>query len=88
MSTHAILTADVFGSLGNLNVQQFLNGQRIALLTTHHRNVVQSVKIWQALSHAKNNHCHSQYVHLLTVKLTEQLVHLYKFRYKTYLRYV
>tara|TARA_R110002003_G_scaffold126_42_gene11790 strand:+ start:986 stop:1555 length:570 start_codon:yes stop_codon:yes gene_type:complete len=40
---------DVLGALRDLNVQQFLHSERETLLIGHHRNVVQTVKVWQRL---------------------------------------
>jgi hypothetical protein len=40
---------DVFGTVGDLNVQQLLHSKREALLVGHHRNVVESVEVGQRL---------------------------------------
>lgn len=40
---------DVLCSLGDLDVEQLLDGQREALLVGHHRDVVQTVKVGQGL---------------------------------------
>lgn len=41
--------SDPLGSLGNLNVQELLDGQTEALLVGHHGDVVQTVKVGQRL---------------------------------------
>jgi len=51
--TQIRLTANVLCTLRDLDVEQFLYCQRIALLTTQHRYVIQPVKIWQTLSRKK-----------------------------------
>ncbi len=41
--------ADPLGALGHLDVEQLLDGARVAQLVGHHRNVVESVKVRQRL---------------------------------------
>lgn len=41
--------SDELGSLGNLDVEQLLDGEGEALLVGHHRDVVESVKVRQGL---------------------------------------
>jgi hypothetical protein len=40
---------DVLGTNGNVNVEQFLDSQRVALLIGHHRDIVETIKIGQSL---------------------------------------
>ena len=42
-------TSNVLGSLGNLDVQQLLQRQRVHLLVAHHAHVVQAVHVRQCL---------------------------------------
>jgi len=40
---------DVLGANWNVDVKQLLDSQREALLVGHHRDIVESVKVWQGL---------------------------------------
>lgn len=41
--------SDPLCSLGDLNVQQLLDGQGVDLLVGHHGHIVETVKVWQGL---------------------------------------
>ena len=41
--------SDPLGTLGHLDIEQLLNSERVDLLVGHHRNVVQTIKVWQGL---------------------------------------
>ena len=41
--------ADVLGTLWDVDPEEFLDGERVALLIGHHRDVVQAIKVWECL---------------------------------------
>lgn len=43
------LTSYVLSPFRNLNIEELFHSQTVRLLTTHHRNVVQSIKVRQCL---------------------------------------
>ena len=43
------LTADPLGALWDIDAEQLLDGQRVGLLVTHHRHVVEPVEVGQRL---------------------------------------
>ena len=53
--------ANEFSPLGDVDVEKFFNGETEALLVHHHRNVVQTIEVWerlrrQELGGEKSNH--------------------------------
>jgi len=43
---------DPLGSVGDLDVEQLLNGKRETLLVGHHGDVVETVEVWKSLPHS------------------------------------
>ena len=46
--------ADVLGPQGNVDVEELLHGEAVALLIAHHAHVVQAVEVWQSLRERMN----------------------------------